>query len=489
MELASLSHFTSPVSGRAETPGPSNVDDPRHTIIDMTSIETLSEGIPHEHRTELSPHDLEFAMRGVEDALHQIISERQLDAGTDTERVLEYIAVSIGESTDDGQLTKALLGLGDFEFLKHSLSADQLIQGAQTVLAYLSDKLDKLSRNELEGDLGRWVGNLTTASVRTGMVTGVLTVFRQLAGFAMEKNLQSNATSPLTRSVIGAIALSVGPITNMLGAIRDECNGTANIETRMARLSTLLLSMAALAAAATVPTALPALASLGSQMAFYTFAQDLVSLFCPTGDNAKANLGGTAIAGLLNGALQFVSFTLMNYTAPHSGPGYVMAQGNASSASETEGLAAQLSAWVEQQANTTGEPGPQQTADSLTVALGDDVLRGVYNAFADVSGQILMGEAMHAMQAEPSKDGFRINPISFRIPTAEQAANQFLSTNAIRTSVGQIIVGVVVAASRYFSTLPISKETADHIANLFVAAVVFAARPGTTYVNARTQPA
>ena len=189
---------------------------------------------------------------------------------------------------------------------------------------------------------------------------------------------------------------------------------------------------------------------------------------------------------------QFLSFTGMNYTAPHSGPGYVMAQGRTPPASEAESFAFQLSAWAEQQASTPFdanlpiEARASQIVESLTPILGDDVLRGVYNAGADVLGQVVMGQVMHALQENPSEEGFRVNSISARIPTAEQVANQFLSTNAIRTSVGQIIMATVIAASRFFSDLPISKEMVDHMVNTVVAMVVFVVRPGTTYVNART---
>ncbi|MHA6789914.1 hypothetical protein ACWA6H_19740 [Pseudomonas bijieensis] len=475
------------------------------TVIDIerdstdTLIEMLDEIIPAEQRSPLSPEDVKFGLMSVEEALNAIITEQMAD--TDNS-VQEFVAAIVGQiegthadSASNKSFSITIPELEESKDSSHSSDSDTLIQRGQIVLKYLSEQLGKLANNEFEGDLGRWASNLTISGLRTGLVTGTLTVFRQLVGFALEKTLQSNAASPLTRSVMGAVAQSIGPLLNILGAIRDECNGTANAETRMARLITLAVSGLAIAAVVTVPTALPALASFGTQMAFYTFAQDLVSLFFPTGDNAKPNAGGTAATGTLNGLLQFLSFTGMNYTAPHSGPGYVMAQGNKPPSSEMESFAFQLSTWVEQQANTPHdanlpiETRAEHIVESLRPILGDDVLRGVYNAGADVLGQVLMGEAMHALQEKPSGEGFRINPISVRLPTAEQAANQLLSTNAIRTSVGQIIMAVVIAASRFFSSLPIPKEMVDHMVNSLVAAVVFAVRPGTTYVNARTQPA
>ncbi|WHS62141.1 hypothetical protein [Pseudomonas sp. G2-4] len=461
-----------------------------------TTIEMFNAHIPADEIAPLSSENLRFALMGVEEALHEIETEQKGSADNATQKFIDAITVQLDDGPDDPVLTDDIglniPNLAQFESSSHSSDPDTFMRRGQIILEYLGEQLGKLVNNEFEGDLGRWASNLTISSVRTGLVTATLTVLRQLVGFALEKTLQSNAPSPLTRSVISTVVQSLGPLLNVLGAIRDECNNTASWETRAARLVTLVLSVLAFAAAATVPTALPALAPFVSQMAFYTFAQDLVSLFCPTGDNAKASPGGTAIAGLLNGMLQFLSFTGMNYTAPHSGPGYVMAQGNQPLPPESEGLAFQLANWCEKQKtdpNLPPEAQAEQILNSLTLELGHDITRGGLNASADILGQVLMGEAGHALQENPSEKGFRINPISFRIPTAEQAANQLLSTNAIRTSVGQIIMGVVISASRYFSTLPIPKEVVDHIANLLVAAVVFAARPGTAYVNARSTPA
>ncbi|MHC8367744.1 hypothetical protein ACYZT9_18295 [Pseudomonas sp. ZT5P21] len=369
---------------------------------------------------------------------------------------------------------------------------DAMIQRTHTIVDLCGEFLTKLGRNEFEGDLGRWASNLTIAGLRTGLVAASLTTCRQLIGFALEKNLLTNAAAPLTRNVMSAIALAVGPVLNMFGALRDEWNGTANLQTRLARLATLTLSMAAVALIATAPQALPAFAAYGTQMAFYSFVTDLVNLFFPIPDNAKANLGGTNASGVLNGVLQFLAFTGMNYTAPYSGPGYVMSQGREPPPSEAQSFAHQLSVWAEQNTDTalgsnlSVESRANEIVESLVPVVGHDFLRGAYNGVADVASQVIGGELMHAFQSEKTKKGFRIAPLTGRIPTFEQAANQFLSTNAIRISVSEVIIAVVIAATRFFSTLPISKENVDHIVNALVGGVVYAARFGTVYVNERT---
>lgn len=471
-----------------------------HTTIEMGDcsrarrelLEHLNE--PDQRMDQLEMNNIIPILEGINDELGGLIKQGLEDAPIKVRELVHDVQASMQGGTDQSdQSAFTVLEIECpelFDNSVHSAEPDTLIQRATILMDYLGEQLGKLARNEFEGDFGRWASNLTISSVRTGLVTGTLTVLRQLIGFTVEKALQSNAASPLTRSVIGGIALAIGPVLNTLGAIRDECNGTANAETRLARLAAFALSIAAFAAAVSVPTVLPALASFGPQMAFYTFAQDLVNLFCPTNDNTAPNANSTAATGALNGALQFLSFTGMNYTAPHSGPGYVMAQSREPLPPETEGLAFQLASWAEQQAgmpfdaNLSVEARTNQIVESLLPVLGHDVLRGVFNAGADVAGQVLGGEVMHFFQPNDSEKGYRLN-LAVRTPTTEQALDQLLSTNAIRTSTGQTVYGILISTSRYFATLPIPKETVDHIANLLIAAVFFVARGSTVYISHR----
>lgn len=365
-------------------------------------------------------------------------------------------------------------------------TTDATIQRAHTIIDLCSELLAKIEHNNDDSNLARWVKNLTISGVRMGLTAVILTTCRQLIGFALEKNLTANAATPLTRNAMSAIALAIGPALNILGAIRDECNGTGNTQTRLALAATLTLSMAALALTAAAPSAMPALAAYGTQTAFYSFANDLVSLFFPITDNSKANLGGTAASGALNGVLQFLAFTGMNYAAPNSGPGYVMSQGSKPTTTEPQTFASQLATWFAQ--NVDSAESRSNEIGDLAIKLEHDVRRGAFNAGADVVLQVIGGEMMHAFQGEKTDTGFRISPPSARIPTVEQVLNQFLSTSAIRTSTIETVITVVISATRFFSTLPIPKPVVDHIVNALVAAVFFASRPGTVYVNERTAP-
>lgn len=476
---------------------------PDHTIVEMEGTEAIAEALSNsvtaQHTSELRPDTLITVSESVVQNLNDVMLEMPSDEHSRglcqvVQHVLSGDFEAASAAATPGSLAERLTqacvatkSLGS--------SVEAMIQRTHTIVDLCGELLTKLGRNEFEGDLGRWASNLTISGLRTGLVIGTLTTVRQLIGFALEKSLFTNAAAPLTRNVMSAIALAVGPTLNILGAARDEINGTANQQTRLARLFTFILSMAALALIAAAPTAaMPAFAAFGAQTAFYSFINDLLNLFLPVTDNSKANLGGTATSGVLNAVIQFLAFTLMNHTASNSGPGYVMSQGKEPPPTESQSFAHQLSVWVTQ--NTDMAPGSNPSSESraadivesLVPVVGHDFLRGAYNAGADVAGQVFGGELMHALQGENTDKGFRLN-LSVRVPTAEQVANQFLSTNAIRTSVTETIVAVVISATRFFSTLPISKADVDHIVNTLAAAVVFAGRFGTVYVNERTKPA
>lgn len=482
-----------------------------HTIVEMgdcTSSQnidktlTLQFNAPDGCAARISGPETRILLKDIDQILEDFITDLPVSSSVNDQELARTIKLAIDGDFSSAKDSAAPESVAEFVVItigdqdsstKTEQSPAATLQRAQTIIDSLGDLLGKLGRNEFEGDLGRWASNLTISGLRTGLVVGTLTTIRQLIGFALEKSLQSNAASPLTRNVIGAISLMIGPALNIIGAVRDECNGTANTQTRLARLAVLTLSMAALVTAAAVPQALPALASFGSQMALYSLATDLVNLFLPIGDNSKPTPSGAAASGGLNGAIQFLAFTAMNYTAPKSGPGFAMSAGSKPSTA-TEVFAAQLSEWLTRSADVVADPdqSPMNRAteilESLTPVLGHDALRGAYNAGADVASQVLGGEIMHALQPEKAPEGFRIQLEPARIPTAEQVANQFLTTNAIRTSLSETIIAVVISASRYFSTLPISKAEVDHVVNALVAAVVFAGRPSVLYANQRTTP-
>jgi hypothetical protein len=372
---------------------------------------------------------------------------------------------------------------------QHSPDSPPLVQRAQSIVDSLGELLGKLGRNEFEGDFGRLASNLTISGLHTGLIVGTLTTIRQLVGFAIEQCLQNNAASALTRNVTAGISLMIGPSLNILGALRDECNGTANAHTRLARLATLTLSMAAFAVALTAPQALPALASFGPQMGFYTLARDLVHLFINVSDNTQPTAKSVAASAGLYGALQFLAGTTMDNVAPNSGAGYAMSADSGPSTT-ADSLAAQLRAWMERSsAESMGStPSPESILESLMPILEHDVLRGVINAGAEMTDKMLGGEITHALQNEKAPEGYRVKFGSPHIPSASQVADGILTTAAMRTSLGQTIMASAISAGTYFGSLGLPTSVVNHAVNTVVAAVAIAGIPGFIYAHTGNQP-
>ncbi|HEF4758029.1 TPA: hypothetical protein SAN82_000412 [Pseudomonas putida] len=426
--------------------------------------------------------DEPVATAAVSETIEQILKDANSSAKKNTApgSVAEFVALQI----DKPEL---------FENSQHSPDAPPLLQRAQTIVDSLGELLGKLGRNEFEGDLGRLASNLTISGLHTGLIVGTLTTIRQLVGFAIEKCLQTNAASPLTRNVIGGLSLMIGPALNILGALRDECTGTANANTRLARLATLTLSMAAFGVALAAPQALPALASFGPQMGFYTLARDLVHLFINTSDNAQPSAGGVAASAGLYGALQFLAGTAMDKTAPNSGAGYAMS-GNSEPSTTDNSLAAQLKIWMERPADTaissnlSPEDRAKEILESLTPVLEHDLLRGAYNAGVEVLDKVVGGEIMHAFQSEKAPEGYRVKFTSPQVPTLSQVSDKLLTTAAMRTSFGQTIMAAAISAGTYFDSLGLPASVVNHAVNAVVAAVAIAGIPGFVYAHTGNQP-
>lgn len=400
------------------------------------------------------------------------------------------------QAGSDGDLLEVIVQYCDAPMFKSSGGSqhtDTYIQRTQSIVDFLGELLGKLGRNEFDGNLGRLASNLTIATLHTGLIVGTLTTIRQLLGFAIEKCMQSNAASPLTRNVIGGLSLMIGPALNILGTLRDECNGTANAHTRLSRLATLTLSMAAFGVALAAPQALPALASFGPQMGFYTLARDLVHLFINITDNAQPTAGGVAATGGLYGALQFLAGTAMDTTAPNSGAGYAMSADSGPSTTDNS-LAAQLRVWMERATDTStnSNPSPESRAEeileSLTPVLGHDVLRGAYNGAIEIADKVLGGELMHALQGKKAPEGYRVKFGSAHIPNASQIADGILTTAAMRTSFGQTIMASAISAGTYFASLGLPAAVTNHAVNAVVAAVAIAGFPGFVYAHAGNKP-
>lgn len=474
---------------------------PGHTTVEMEgcvfaqSIEAkLCQNVPDELITGIISADSVINMLGVtSDLLRSVEREVSIDIDPDSDSddvtvghvLVGNLSAALASATPGSVMELAIKSLMD---LPTTENIKFLPSGSFQYLQHLADvgigMMGKLMRNEFEGEFGRCVSNVTLSAFRTGLFSLLATILRQGTGYCVQKFLDTSGATLLSRNVISAGALAMGPLMTVIGAIRDELNETANPQTRMARAATLTLSIGALGLTAGVSTAMPAFAAFGLQTILYNLVTELGNAFLPITDNSKANLRGTISTGVLNGMMQFLSFNAMNYLAPDSGPGFAMSQANKQEKTNYEPFSSTLTEWISQHIDMASEA---NDAGNLALKLQHDVLRGVFNAGADVVSQVVGGELTYYLQAEKTDNGFRINPPSAQIPDIEKALNQTFSTFATKLSNSESLIAMVIALSRFFSELGFSKENVDFIVNACVAALVWVSRPGAVYVNERTR--
>lgn len=377
--------------------------------------------------------------------------------------------------------------------------ADDASPREHRALAVL-DCLSQLFGNDFTSANGRRAANLALATVRTGLITCVTTVMRQLIGYAVERSLLL-ADVPVNQRLIFSIASQLlGPALNVAGAIRQECQGTATPQSRISRGVMLMLSVGSLIAASQVQpqmAALSAMSGLSVQIASYCLARDLIQAFLPLSDNAPLTLGGTLAADAVYAGMQFGAGVGMDLLAPNSGAGYVRsvaeaARGNGDLAGIQTRVAAAL--------------------DTLTPMVGHDLLRGVINGLPEIADDLTRSgisrqiqvnrnisaahlqalargqnptEAIAALPAEQT-EGLRLR-LGVRCPTPAQIANQFLTTGAMRLSAFEIVLSAAVAGSAAMSQLGLSNTEESLAANAVVALMIGAIYPPFVYAH-HTKP-
>ncbi|WP_157652077.1 hypothetical protein [Burkholderia ubonensis] len=404
------------------------------------------------------------------------------------------------------------------------------LTGRERAIAVM-DFAGRIINNDFEGGLGRWAANGVNVGIRTGLIVGLTTTLRQLIGFSIEKAYQLRDAPMPAREVIGAAAMLLGPALNIAGFARDEANHTATPQSRTARVAMLALSVGALIVASQTgePSTLGSLmSSFGPQMASYTLARDLAQLFLPLNDNAPINLGGALAGGAAYSAVQFGVGEALDSWAPSSGAGRVMgaaaaaARPSASAAATTE----RMVEWF------TSEPGSTSAAhaslssaesvsdrvrsaiSSLQPDLAQDVTRGVLNAAAEIFDDLVrpgISRALHVSQTQAATrqqalaergdpeaavaalsredtDGLRVR-VAARVPSSTEVANQFLTTDAMRTSALQTIMGIAMSAATALENTNLSSANQGHVVNAVVAAVVALIYEPFLYAHAQRTPA
>ncbi len=355
------------------------------------------------------------------------------------------------------------------------------------------EAIGALLRNDfmvVTGTTPRRLVNFISVGTRTGTIVALTTLMRQLIGFFLEREFQQMpGSSASPRLIAGVASMLLGPGLNVAGAYRDEKTGKATPNSRRSRFVMGLLSAAGLMV--TCGYRLPAtidslMGSFGVQTAVYTLSRDLIQLFFPLHDNGGLNLNGLVCSSLSYGFAQFVLGECMERFAPYSGAGYAMSEGARIADSQTN--------WV----NATGV-----AAAAIIPYLAHDVLRSFFNALTEVFDDIQRPALMRFFAARrdvpPLKDragkllltpqipansggGTRIGLERPRIgaghwPTVDHVAEQFLTTNAMRTSFFAAIVGIAATVGAALNDTGLSNHERVLVVNTVVAGLVIIGYP------------
>lgn len=252
--------------------------------------------------------------------------------------------------------------------------------------------------------------NLLNIVGRTGTIVVSAIVLRQIVAFHVEHALREG-DSPEASRAWAVVAISmIGPALTLVGAIRNECDGTANLASRLGRVCMASITMGALIAAHLTGASqrlLPAVVG-GS---IYTLARGLANVFIPLHDNANpATAATTGVAAAAYGVARFLLAEL-GQLAPLSGA-----------------------------ARATAE---------LGYSLGADAIQGLLNGFGVVVDDLvaIFCKSLHRLSPTPGMDSVFSDPKALQQvvlevragvqrPTRIQMADAIFDIGAMRISVG-----------------------------------------------------
>jgi hypothetical protein len=284
--------------------------------------------------------------------------------------------------------------------------------------------------------------NLLNVTARTGLVVTLTTVLRQLVGFYVEKAIREGDSPEASRAWEVAAITMIGPAMSLMGAIRDECTGTASLQSRLGRVCMASITMGALIAAHLTGASSTMLSGIINTN-IYTVARDLANAFFPLQDNAgTASAGATGVTTVAFGAVQFLLAEL-GALMPLSGPGRYAAE--------------------------------------LGYSLGADVIQGVLNATGAVIDDFIfiLCRSWTVLSPSAGLDSVLSDSESLqqsvlqvragaRLPSSEALASAFLNVNASRTSAFQALNLAVAAAAAELALTDLGEDTQGHVVNVCV---------------------
>ncbi|EPA98558.1 hypothetical protein [Pseudomonas sp. G5(2012)] len=295
---------------------------------------------------------------------------------------------------------------------------------------------------ELLGKAGEPARNLLNITARTGLVVALTTVLRQIVGYYVEKAIREGDSPEASRAWEVAAITMIGPAMSLMGAIRDECAGTASLQSRLGRVCMASITMGALIAAHVTGASNTILSSIINTN-IYTVARDLSNAFFPLQDNAgAASAGATGVTTVAYGTLQYLLAEL-GALMPLSGPG--------------------------------------RYAADLGYSLCADIFQGAMNALGAVFDDFIfiLCRSWPLLSPSAGLDSVLSDPESLqqsvlqvragaRLPSREQLTDTLLNVNASRTSAFQALNLAVSAAAVELALTDMGEETQGHVVNVCV---------------------
>ncbi|WP_223535028.1 hypothetical protein [Pseudomonas sp. GL-B-16] len=288
--------------------------------------------------------------------------------------------------------------------------------------------------------------NLLNVAARTGLVVTLTTVLRQLVGFYVEKAIREGDSPEASRAWEVAAITMIGPAMSLMGAIRDECAGTASLQSRLGRVCMASITMGALFAAHLNGASSNMLSGIINTN-IYTVARDLANAFFPLQDNAgAASAGATGVTTVAFGTVQFLLAEL-GALMPLSGPGRYAAE--------------------------------------LGYSLGADVIQGALNATGAVIDDFIFilcrswpllspSAGLGSVLSDPESLQQSVLQVraGARLPSREQLADALLNVSASRTSAFQAINLAVAAAAVELAFSDMGENAQGHVVNVCLMAML-----------------
>ncbi|MNK96991.1 hypothetical protein D3C87_1173030 [compost metagenome] len=281
--------------------------------------------------------------------------------------------------------------------------------------------------------------NLLNVAGRTGLIVAMTTVLRQVVSYHVEQALREGDSSEASRVWAVVATTMIGPALTLMGAIRNERDGTASPASRLGRVCMASITMGALIAAhltGAASTLLPT--AIGGSI--YTLARGLANAVIPLQDNAEpTNVKAAGATTAAYGAAQFLLAEL--------------------------GQLAPLS-------------GPARAATGLGYSLGADAIQGAVNGFAMALDDVIsiLCKSWHVLSPSPGLDSVFSDPESLQQrvlqvragvlrPNRTQLADALFNIGALRLSAGHAIALVVGAVAALLNDSEVDAGYEGHILN------------------------